>query len=265
MRSPSASAALRLGAQTTIALAAALDRAQQPRALARLDVLEPLEDERAVLERRDQRRLGHRLGDVELADVRDDERAAVGLGRRAPRRPGRRARRAASSGARASPASAATASSRPGSWSGCATMRSLPPAGGSSMPTPSRCAASRSESLIGRSASGVCASPASRIAPFARSGASRSNAIITSAAETPSPRQQVADEPRARELARDVVLQVGVQAAVARVELRRGADREHGGVEQVEPERRARPARAGRRRRRPSRRGVSSSARSSEM
>ena len=51
-------------------------------------------------------------------------------------------------------------------------------------------------------------------------------------------RQQVADEPRARQLARDVVLQVRVQAAVARVELRRRADREHGGVEQVEPERR---------------------------
>ena len=50
--------------------------------------------------------------------------------------------------------------------------------------------------------------------------------------------QQVADEPRARQLARDVVLEVGVQAAVARVELRRRADREHGGVEQVEPERR---------------------------
>ena len=49
--------------------------------------------------------------------------------------------------------------------------------------------------------------------------------------------QQVADEARAGELAGDVVLQVGVQAPVARVELGRRADREHRGVEQVEAER----------------------------
>ncbi len=49
--------------------------------------------------------------------------------------------------------------------------------------------------------------------------------------------EQVPDEPRARQLARDVVLQVRVQPAVARVELGRRADAEHGGVQQVEPER----------------------------
>ena len=48
--------------------------------------------------------------------------------------------------------------------------------------------------------------------------------------------EQLADEPRARELAGDVVLQVGVQAPVARVELRRRAHREHRGLEQVQPE-----------------------------
>ena len=134
-------------------------------------------------------------------------------------------------------ASAATASARPGSCAGSGTMRSLPPAGGSSMPTPSRCAASRSESLIGRSASGVCASPCSRIAPRVRSGAVRSKAIITSAADDAVAGEQVPDEPRARQLARHVVLQVGVEPPVARVELGRRADGEDGGVEQVEPER----------------------------
>ena len=121
-------------------------------------------------------------------------------------------------------------------------MRSLPPAGGSSIPTPSRCAASRSESLIGRSASGVCASPCSRIAPLRaqrRRALERHHHVGRGDAVAG---QQVADEPRARELARDVVVQVRVQPAVARVELRRGADREHRRVEQVEPERRRGPA-----------------------
>ena len=62
------------------ALAAALDRAQHPRAVGRLEVLHPLEDDRALLQRGDQRGLGHHLGAVEVADVGDDERAAVGLG-----------------------------------------------------------------------------------------------------------------------------------------------------------------------------------------
>ena len=48
--------------------------------------------------------------------------------------------------------------------------------------------------------------------------------------------EQVGDEPRAGEPARDVVVQVGEQAAVARVELGRGGEAEHGGVERVEPE-----------------------------
>ena len=49
--------------------------------------------------------------------------------------------------------------------------------------------------------------------------------------------EQLADEPRARQLARDVVLQVRVQAAVARVQLGRRAHRQHGGLEQIQPER----------------------------
>ena len=49
--------------------------------------------------------------------------------------------------------------------------------------------------------------------------------------------EQLADQARARELARDVVLQVGVEAPVARVELGRRADREHRGLEQVQAER----------------------------
>jgi hypothetical protein len=49
--------------------------------------------------------------------------------------------------------------------------------------------------------------------------------------------EEVADEARAGQLARDVVLQVRVQAAEARVELRCGADGQHGGIEQVQAER----------------------------
>ena len=77
--------------------------------------------------------------------------------------------------------------------------------------------------------------------------------------------EQLADEPRARELARDVVLQVRVQAPVARVELGRRADREHRGLEQVEPERGRRRAAGARRRRSRESPCVSRSATSSEM
>ena len=49
--------------------------------------------------------------------------------------------------------------------------------------------------------------------------------------------EQLPDQARARQLARDVVLQVRVQAPVARVELGRRADREHRGLEQIQPER----------------------------
>ena len=48
--------------------------------------------------------------------------------------------------------------------------------------------------------------------------------------------EQLGHEPRRGVLAGDVVLQVGEQAAVARVELRRRAQPEHRGVERVEPE-----------------------------
>jgi hypothetical protein len=48
--------------------------------------------------------------------------------------------------------------------------------------------------------------------------------------------EQVGDEPRAGEPARDVVLQVRVEEAVARVQLGRGADAQHREVERVEAE-----------------------------
>ena len=48
--------------------------------------------------------------------------------------------------------------------------------------------------------------------------------------------EQVGDEPRAGQPARDVVLQVRVEEAVARVQLGRGADAQHREVERVEPE-----------------------------
>ena len=113
------------------------------------------------------------------------------------------------------------------------------------MRAPSRSAASRSATLIGRSASGVCASPSSLTAPRWRSRAVAVERRHHVGGRQALALEQVADEPRARELARDVVLQVRVQAPEARVELGRGADGEHRGVEQVEPERvRRRPAAA---------------------
>ena len=48
--------------------------------------------------------------------------------------------------------------------------------------------------------------------------------------------QQARDEPRARQPSGHVVLEVGVQPPVARMQLGRGAHREHGGVERVQPE-----------------------------
>ena len=51
--------------------------------------------------------------------------------------------------------------------------------------------------------------------------------------------EQLGDQPRAREAARDVVVQVGEQPAVAGVQLRRRAEPEHRGVEGVQPEPRA--------------------------
>ena len=117
------------------------------------------------------------------------------------------------------------------------TIRSRVGCADSSMRPPSSTAASRSATLIGRSASGVCASPSSFSAPSRRSRPSASKAPITSARAQALALEQLADEPRARQLARDVVLQVRVQAAVARVELGRRAHREHRGLQQVQPER----------------------------
>ncbi len=48
--------------------------------------------------------------------------------------------------------------------------------------------------------------------------------------------QKARHQPRAGQPPRDVVLQVGVQPAVARMQLRRRADRQHRRVECVEPE-----------------------------
>ena len=189
-------------------------------------------------------------------DVGDDQRAAVGLGqerlgvRAGERRPAARLGRRSMAAQRGDRLVAAGVVRR-----AVPDQAQAPAAGGSSMPTPSRCAARRSRELdraLGERRLRVAAERGSRPA---RAAARRArSASITSAGRDAVARQQVADEPRAGELARDVVLQVGVQAAVARVELRRRADREHGGVEQVEPERAPRPRRAGRRRPRPSRR-----------
>ena len=83
----------------------------------------------------------------------------------------------------------------------------------------------RSETFTGRSASGVGPSGSmSRSAPLAASGAAGAKQASTSARSTPSPASRSAAEPRARQPARDVVLQVGVEEAVAAVQLGRGAD-----------------------------------------
>ena len=97
--------------------------------------------------------------------------------------------------------------------------------------------AGRRPSPAGRPAATGPSGASSRIAPpreQPRGGAERS--VSTSARSTPSPSSRSADEPRAGEPARHVVLQVGVEEAVARVQLGRRADAEHRDVERVEPE-----------------------------
>ena len=237
MRSPSASVAPRDGRGDHGALAALVERAQQP-ARAR-----PGRGPRAPRRRSAgprARRSAPRRPSRRAAPCRARARRRAG-GRRpsraAPRRRARTARRAGRSGARASRRPRRRGRGGRGRAPGAATSRSRVGVGSSSSRAPSRCAASRSATFRGRSASGVCASPSSLTAPSRRSGRSTSKHVITSAARDALALQQVADEPRARELAGDVVLQVGEQAAEARVELRRRAGGEHRGVEQVQPER----------------------------
>ena len=121
------------------------------------------------------------------------------------------------------------------------------------MRPPSSAAASRSATLIGRSASGVCASPSSFSAPRCAQPAVGVERHHHVGGREPFALEQLPDQPRRRQLARDVVLQVRVQAPVARVELGRGAHREHRGLQQVQPERVARPPAGARRRPSPSR------------
>ena len=151
---------------------------------------------------------------------------------------------------RAASGSRPTVSSRPGALRAAPKRRRRPPLSGSSgAPSPSRNAASGSATLAARSPSGVEPSPSiRRIAPRRRSGERAGEAGEHVGGVTPSPDEQLAEQARAGEPARDVVVQVGEQAAVAGVQLGRGAEAEHRGVERVEPEPRARRRRAGRRR-----------------
>ena len=250
VRSPSASAAVRLGAAMTVRSARCVDRAQQrvrarpargPRGPRRRAAGPPARD--------DQRRVGHRVA-LARGRARARRRAgARGPSRAATRRPARRGRSAAGSRARSIARTARTASS-PARVVRRQRARGAGAVGwgSSSIRPPSRYAASRSATLIGRSASGVCASPSSRSAPGRRSGRVAVERRHDVRRRDALALEQVADEPRARQLARHVVLQVRVQPAVARVELGRRADAEHGGVEQVEPERARRPSAAARRR-----------------
>ena len=79
-----------------------------------------------------------------------------------------------------------------------------------------------------------------RSAPVRRRAEAWPKQASTSEAATPSPASSSATSRGLGQPARDVVVQVGEQAAVAGVQLRRGAEAEHGGVERVEPEPRAR-------------------------
>ncbi len=109
-------------------------------------------------------------------------------------------------------------------------------------------AARRPSRRARRAASGRCPGRAAAARRARRSGAVGLEARRARRRGRRPRRRAGADEARARELAGDVVLQVGVQPAVARVELRRRAERQHRRVEQVEPEplgRRVRGARRG--------------------
>ena len=218
------------------ALAALVERAQQPRALARVELLEPLEDDRPALERGDQRRVGHHLALLHVAHVRDDERAAVGLreqrlGVGPAQHHGQVAGAREHRGDRGDVVVAAGVVRR--------ERREPQPGRGRQLVQP------RAEQVPGEPVGDLQGALGQRrlgVAEQLDRAEPPQRAVDVEAAHHVGGAdalalQQVADQPRARELAGDVVLEVGEQAAEARVELRRRAGGEHRGVEQVQPER----------------------------
>ena len=217
-------------------LRALLDRAQQPPALSRLDVLQAFDDHRPLLECADQRRLGHHLAHVEVAHVDGDQRTAErGRQERVGVRAGEHDREVA------------LALEQRGDdrhrlvAAGCVRGQRDHPQAGRLRGLVHPPAEQHRREPVGHLHRALgqrrlrIAHQLQRAEPAQPSvGVERGHHVGRT---QPFALEQLADEPRARQLARDVVLQVGVQAAVARVELGRRAYREHRGLQQIQAER----------------------------
>ena len=151
--------------------------------------------------------------------------------------------------AASSRATRSTVSSRPASgWGTARRSGSGAPTSARPPSAASRKAASLSATLTGRSTSGTESSAASRrTAPRVESARPRSEAPEHVGPSDSLAREQVGHQPRARQPARDIVLEVGVQAPEAGMQLGRRTDRQRRRVERVQAQalRRDREARVG--------------------
>ena len=253
MRSPRVSAPARVGASSTSRSGCSSSTRTSLAALRRLERVEPVAAQQPALERAAQRGVGHHLGLAELAHVGEQQPAAGGARHEAggvgpgdhEREPGRRGEQRGDLRHRLGAVVLALA-------------RGLAPQAGRRRRGRRARRARAGTPRAGRRPwrrgrpSGVVPSPSiSRSAPERRSGAAWPKHAEHVGGRDALAGEQVADEPRAREPARDVVVQVGEQAPVARVQLGRGAEAEDRGVERVEAEARAPRRRAARRRRWP--------------
>ena len=205
---------------------------------AAVEVLETVEAEQRVLERGCERRVGERSGSLEVAHVQQHQRPARrGRDDRGCVRPAhdeRQVRLGLKRPGDLRDRLVAPGDSRP---ERDAPQRDRRAGLEQPVPAPRMNAARRSASLTGRSASGTAESgSSSRTAPTATSRASGAKHASTSCWLDAVAGQQARDQARAGEAPRDVVLQVGIQAAIAGMKLGRRAHRQHRGVERVEAE-----------------------------
>ncbi len=215
-----------------------VDRPQQPGALGRAEVAEAVEAEQPVLERRGERRVGQHAGLLEVAHVDEQQRAAGGGGhdRRGvgsadhQRQPGRDREQLLHLG--------------DGRLAARHRRRDVDATGRdrrAHVAEPARRAEQERRQPVGdlHRAVGERGRAVERQQPDQAAGGQRAGggeAAEHVAAPDALAGQQVGGEARAGEPAGDVVLEVGVQEAVAPVQLGRRADGQDRAVERVEAE-----------------------------